>query len=366
MKKIAKIIALAVCAGSVLTLSACSGCSGTVDRSTNTSPNWLLRGSTADDLDASSPLMQNTETATYSVSFEAGGNTNYSVSYSEDGSYKTELSATNYDWSQSSIPTELRAEGQTDCVYTYVTELSLPVTFTVGGESASFTNEITTVSYFRSAANNLQPVYSRQQIHCYTPNSINPATVELAYVEMNITYETWYSRDGGTAVTKSSAEDGSTKTAGTATPYSLFDASGLAVALRSFTQKGTHTFNVYVPSNGAAATYTASWGSAADIAADDENFAGIRDALNAACDSGYLLTAAGEDGARTFNYTPVTVSLTGAMSGPSNTYYFATVKNSDLNTGRAVMLRMEEVVPFNLGTIIYSLKSVSQEVSSAA
>ncbi len=365
MKKSAKIIALTVFAAGAFTLSACGGCSGcggTTTYKITTAPNWQIRGSSADDLETSSVLFDAKETAVYTVDFSKGANTNYSLEYTQ-GQYTTTFYAIQYDWNDSSIPQELKAEGETDPVYVYETSLTLTGKFVVGSDEHEFTNVIETVSYFRSAANNLSPVYSMQDIQCTSPNSLQPASIETAYVEMDRVYETYYSRDGGTAVTTVTARgnddiQSGTTTAGTGTEYTLFDSSSLGVALRGMSQSSTQLFDVFVPVNGANARYQAAWGSSATVASDNDAYTGIIAAMNSAADDGYILNGRDEEGARQFSWTPVTVSLVSSMAGPSNTYYYASVTNADLNTQRAVLMRVEEVVPFNLGTIVYNLQSV--------
>lgn len=361
MNKIAKIIAVALCAASAFSLSACSGCGGTIDYTTNISPNWQLRESSADELFENAELMTRKEVATYSVSFTKGSNTRVSAEYSEEGSYTTTLYAQSYDWNDEAIPANLRIENTTDFVYVYRTELSLPVTFTVGDRSETFTNTIITESLFRSAANGLSPVYSRQEIDGASPNSMQPAVLEDAYVEINRVYETWYSRDGAYAVTNVSGTDGveeGSRTAGISSEYSVFDSSALQMALRGMTQSGSQSFDVYIAANNASSRYQTTWAAAAEISAEDESYSGVLAALESAADEGYIIPAADDEGNHKFTCVPVTVSLVSSMSGPSNTYYFAEVKNSSLNANRAAMVRMVEIVPFNLGTIVYNLSSL--------
>ncbi len=366
MKKFAKILALAVCAASAISLSACSGCGGTVTYTTTTSPNWQIRGSAADELDSSSVLLTNKEVATYSISFNGGSNSSYSLEYYDGGTYTTTFYATSYDWGSENIPAEYRQEGQSDYVYVYETQLTLSGAFVMGENRHEFTNTINTVSYFRSAANNLVPVYSRQDIKCTSPNSLQPGTLEVAYVEMDRAYETYYNRDGSAAsvtLTARDDEESGTAAASTATEYTLIDSSAMGIALRSMTQSGTHAFDVFVPVNGASARYQAMWGSSAEISREDVNYAQIVSAMDDAAESGYILTGL-TDGVRKYSWTPVTVSLVSDMTGPSTTYYCASVTNTDMNASRAALMRIEEVVPFNLGTIIYNLSSLTLEAIS--
>ncbi len=365
MKKLAKFFALAVCAGSLCTLTACSGCNSTTDYTTTTSANWLIRGSAADDLAGGSEYLEKKEVAVYTVSTEQGENTTYSFDYA-NGTYTTTFYAMAYDWNSESIPSDLRAE-ESGYVYVYETRLEVPVTITVGDESLTVTNTVSTMSCFRSAEENLLPVYSMQDIYCVSPNALTPVSLDDAYVAMDRVYETWYSYDGTTAQVNVEGRgdddiETSSNTASCGTEYSLFDSSSLGIALRSTTQSGTHSFDVFVPVNAAAARYQAEWGDTTTFTADDEEYGGIAGALEAATDSGYLLLAdTDEEGNKTYSCTAVTVSLVADMSGPSNTYYYAAVSNSDMNAGRAALVRIEETIPFNLGTIVYDLSSLTYE-----
>lgn len=369
MKKSVKILALAACAACTFTLSACGGCGGCAGATTytiTTSPNWLIRGGSADELDASSYLLASKEVATYSISSSGGANDVYSAEYSKDGSYTATLYAEEYDWNSPSIPQSLRVENKTGYVYVYETVLEQPGAFVMGGERHEFINKVTTKSCFLSAGNSLRPVYSLQDVECTTPNSLQPASLETSFVVMDGRYETFYSYDGVSAQTTYSAvitypdsvsEISGTYTPSVATEYTLFDAASLPVALRSMTQSGTHVFDVYVPVNGLSARYQAAWGSASAITED--GWADVISVLDAATDSGYLIAGLNEDGERAYSVTPVTVSLVSAMTGPSSTYYFASVTDPDLNACRALPVRIDEVVPFNLGTITYTLNGIS-------
>lgn len=360
MKKPVKMFALALCAAGALSLSACSGCGGTPDYKTTISPNWMIRAGSADELDSSSPLFGHEERAVYALSHTGGTNSLFSFS-SEGGEYVVTLTADTFDRGAQEVPESVRAEGVTENVYKYSTQLTQPVTYTVGGESYSYTNRVTTVSMFLSAGNNLRPVYSSQTIDCISPANLQPSSIENAYVEMKAEYRTYYNRDGSAAVTISATQDGASeqKSAGTGTEYSLFDSSALTVALRGMTQSGTHAFDVYIPVNGGAARYQAAWGSAAAIDRGDDARAALVAALDKASEAGYLLNGTDDEGATSYSWTPVTVSLVSSMTGPSTTYYIASVNNTDMNAGRAALMRMEETLPFNLGTVTYDLTSLT-------
>lgn len=362
MKKIAKILALTVCAAGALSLSACSGCAGTITYKTDTSPNWQIRVSNADELSEQSYFLSHREVATYSISLSGANNSVYSVEYSDEGTYTTTFYATKYDWNSQDIPESLRIEGVSDYVYVYETVLYQPGAYVMGSERHEFVNEVTTVSYFRSAGNNLLPVYSSQDIKCLSPNSLSPSTIAGCYIEMDRAYETYYSMDGLTAITTVTRGDGDvqegTTSAGVGTEYSLFDSSSVAAALRSMSQSGTHVFDIYVPVNGASARYQAAWGSSAVVDRENADNAQIIAAMDGAAEAGYILPGENDEGVVEYSLTPVTLSLVSDMTGTTSTYYYASVTNPDLNTTRSVLMSMEEVVSFNLGTIIYDLTSL--------
>ena len=374
MKKLAKIIAAAVCAASVLSLSACSGCSGTTTYTTSTSPNWQIRVSAADELDGNAFWLTHAETAEYSLSLRGGSNNSYSVEYSDDGTYTTKLYATVYDWSGQDVPEDLRIENTTDYIYVYETALYQPGAFVFGGERLEFVNEIKTVSYFRSAGNNLLPVYSMQDIKCVSANALQPVSLADCYIRMDRLYTTYYSRDGVTAITSVEVRDedeesgfeSTSYSASVGTEYSLFDASSLGIALRSMGQSGTNTFDVYIPINGAKAQYQAAWSGPVSVDRNSGDYSSIVTAMDAAEEDGYLLLGTNDEGKIDYSFTPVTVSLVSNMTGPSTTYYYASISNTDMNVGRAVLMRVEEALTFSLGTVIYNLTSLEcLEISDA-
>ena len=363
----AKIIVSAVCAASVLPLSACSGCSSTTTYTITTSPNWQIRVSTADELDSSAYLLTHKEVASYSLSLSGGSNSIYSVEYYDDGTYTTTFYAMEYDWSAQDIPEELRIEDTTDYIYVYETVLYQPGAFVYGDERYEFVNKVTTISYFRSAGdNNLLPVYSMQDIVCVSANALQPSSLANCYIKMARQYTTYYSRDGVTAITSVEVREGdedsslesTSYSVSVGSEYSLFDASSLGIALRSMSQSGTNTFAVYIPVNGATAQYQAVWSSSVTVDRDTEGYSSIVAAMDEATESGYLLTGTNDDGELEYSFTPVTVSLVSDMTGPSTTYYYASISNTDLNTMRAVLMRVEETLTFSLGTIVYNLTSL--------
>ena len=341
-----KAVAVSACAAGICLLTACGGCGGSIDYNINTRPNWQIRGSGADDLHENSALLTRSERAVYSVSKTEGGNGNVALEYGEGATYEISLGAKTYAWDDESIPENLRITGNTkytDYVYVYETSLTLPGKYTVKGESFEFTNAITSICLFRSAANGLTPVYSKQDVVCYTPQSLAPASIDDAYVQLNRVYETWYSRDGAHAEYSIELREGDkggdvesgNYSAAVGTQYSLFDANQITAALRAMSQSGSYSFEVFMPVNGKNSSYQANWGT--------------------------IITEPGEDGKRSYALTPVTLNLSAEMAGTSSSYYYCSVTNADMNCERAVLAQINETLPFNLGTAQYKLSSISFE-----
>ena len=359
MKKTIKVLALALCAGSTVLMAACGG---TVSYKTTTSPNWEIRNSAGSELTSDSERLTHKEVAAYEIKHEKGTNTYFE--YSEGGSYTTSFYAKEYDWNSSSIPEEFRVADTTDIVYVYETALSLSGTITVKGAKRTFENTVTTISYFRSANDNLTPVYSKQDIVCTSPNSLTPADLASAYIEMDCVYEIYYSRNGKSAIVSttdrsSSQPETTEKKVSASSEYSVFDASYVAVAMRSMTFSGTHTFDLMRAVEEQTSRFTASCGGKTKLDREDEEYAAIVSALDSAVESGYLIAGADEDGVINYTYNQLTLGLSSDMPGPSSAYWYAHVSNSDLNTCRAALIRVSETIPFGLGSLVYSLSSLT-------
>ena len=72
-------------------------------------------------------------------------------------------------------------------------------------------------------------------------------------------------------------------------------------------------------------------------------------------------TPSGDEEAKGLRYSSVTLSLNADMNGQSPVYWYSTVENNDLNGTRGVLLRMVTPLPFIMGTLDYTLKSVGLE-----
>ncbi|MGN0813647.1 MAG: hypothetical protein ACI4MH_00255 [Candidatus Coproplasma sp.] len=366
MKNIFKILTVAIAACGALSMAACGG---TVSNKIGTSPNWDARIVIKNDLSEGSEWFTHKEVATYSIAFEKGTNTAYSLDYITDGakpaSYTTKFYATEYNWASSSIPEEYRVSNTREYVYVYETEVKLSGTYTYGESTKDFDNHITTVAYFRSAQDNLQPVYSKQVIKCASPANFIPTSLEASYVEMDCVYETFYNVDCSKATVKCTdnldSENSGVTESGIASTYSVFDSNSLDAALRSLTFSGTHVFDTFIAIEGKNFNYQASCAEAATLDTTKDDNAQIARALNAAVDSGYLFAGVNSEGNREYSYSAVTVSYVSNMPGSSSVYWYANVADTRLNSTRAALLKIINPVSFSLGTLTYSLSSLTTE-----
>jgi hypothetical protein len=369
MKGITKFLALALAAGSLFTLAACSSAS----QKTGTSANWDERVVT-NDLQDNSEWFTSKEVATYSVKFTEGSNSTYSLNYVTDGSktaeYKTEFYAIKYDWNSTDIPESFRASETTvENVYVYKTYLTISGSYKYknSGEVKEFDDSIQTISYFRSAKNNLQPVYTKQIIKSTSPATYAATSLASTYVEMDAVYETFYNKSCNSAIIKTTDNTSTTEVADkqvslTGT-YSLFDTAYLPLALRSLTLSSgsTHTFDVMIPINGTTSVYQASGSSSAKLDATYDDDKQIIDALNSSTPTTYVFANTDSEGNTYYECNSATLSLVDSMSGPSYTYYYATVPNNSFNAARAVLLKMNTPIYFGLGTLTYVLSSLNQQ-----
>ncbi len=361
MKKITLIAASALTLCAAVTLSACGGQS---NMKAETSPNWNAVVSSGDLYEGCEWLTKK-ETATYGVKFTAGDNGVYSVNYVTDGSkeagYTTELYAVEYDWNSSSVPEKYRT-AKTEYVYVYRTVLTLSgtYTFTATGEKKDFEQNVVCETYMRSASGNLQPVYSQKVIKACAPNSVTPTSIASVCVEMDCVYTTYYNADCSEATVyltdnRTPSASGENVVENIKDGYSLFDASSMGLVMRSFSSSsGNFTFNVFEPINGAKAQYIAGGTTAGELKEDDAEQKKIIDALENSTPDDYIFV-----GDKKYPYNSVVLSLNVAMSGPSYTYWYSAVKDKNFNATRAVTLRITENLPFFLGSLNFTLESVT-------
>lgn len=304
------------------------------------------------------------EKMVYSVTFAApeSGNATYSVDYPQGGTYTTEFYATVFDVQTYTHENyreayeEAAAKGDI-VVYCYKTALTIPeVTFTYNGETATLYNDgITSVCYFLSCADYLRPLYSEQTIVSATPANYQATSLAGTYTRLDRVYKNYYDYKGTAVLTEltdnldAQASGSSVEKLG-GTSKTTFDVSSLEIAIRAMS-------NLSSSLSQSVRLVTAESG------VQNYSLTGSSDALDSAESASVtaLLKQSGlfegEDGEEV-GTVAVSVSYSGALTGVSQTYWFAAVENKLNNTGRATMLKIQSPLAYGLGTLVYTLSSV--------
>lgn len=287
------------------------------------SANWYSR--------TNSTINANTrEELRYLVLFESSDGNNF-LSYGE-GSYTTVLSAEN----------TVLAGGENETCYHLTSTLNIPVTYTVNGETETFKDVVTSEVWFRDIRYSLAPVKSIKTVLSHSPVTVTPETTEDAYETYDYTYTTTYNSDctGATVQIDNRINDKSdTYEIALSGSGTYFDNEQILFALRAVNPSSGITFRSVNPVTRQQATVALT--DAATSASTTLNFS-----LNGA------ETAEHEIPAYTFS-----LSYSGGNGGLSQSYTYAALSDSNNNTYRNVLLRMDVPILHSLGTLRYTLSS---------
>jgi len=313
----------AILLGGVMCLAGCGG------SATTFSANWYKNTS------ITTAISGTNETLTYSVSLSGGTNSHMSVSYGEESSYTVNLTNTTYSYDESS----------SENAYLLTSTLNINVTYTVGEESATYDDVITSKVYFRTVDNALRPMYSYKEFSCHSPTMSSPLSFEEGVNYYHYSFETKYDSALSTASLTYTKLDGDksslknyTQEYKISSDYTYLDNEELLFALRGMTISTSaastiKTLNasrnlmqeIQLTNNGSVAgTYKFDMGE--EIPED-----------------GYSITA-----------NKITLLVNDLQSGSSQTAYYATA-DADNNAYRGVMLSLSSDLPYSLGTITYAL-----------
>lgn len=315
-KKFLSAIALTLCAA---TLTACAGTSQKV----TFEEYWLEDAGIAPNVSPETVL----EALEYDVEFKkaSGLNDDYDVYY-ENGVYKTKLTLN---------------EG----VYRYETSLSIDVTYTVDGQSETKSDSIVSWVEFKKNAK-LQPIKSHKEIVCRSPEG-GGATIETCYKEYNYTVDTTYNENGlgGKSVIVNNDplanNDPQEKTFTVEDKYTCLDNEQLLFALRGLSQStSTSSVSVYAPFSGVVQTINVGYSS-----------------LEKGTE--FTFKKNGVSNKQVINYYPVSVKINAQLPGETQTAWIAETTNAHSNTFRNLILQLETPLAYNLGTLIYTLKSAN-------
>lgn len=275
-----------------------------------------------------------TEIVVYDVSFESGENSSYSVNYPGGGTYTTRLSAK-------------------DGKYLYETRLDIGVQYTCAGETSEIFNDFVQSSVtFESTQNGLRPVRSEKTSAAHVPVTASPSTLQGE----NACYSAYYTRiTTDYSVNKCTTEyfaDASFETAHDTyktqersfepdDKFSLIDNEELLFAVRGI--EGTSTNTVYV--------YNTSAGKLQKVQ--------ISQSSKESTDFDFAIAGRESEGTthKGVSYVPFTVAISDTNPGSSQKLWVAATTDTDNNEYRNVILKMEAPLSFNLGTLIYKLKS---------
>lgn len=373
MKTFSKFIATVLAVAGAATLAGCKNSSPS--RKVATIANWNVRTSASVEENSFDFWHKNKEVAEYAISFTEGSNASYKVSYATGSAeYATKFYMTDYDWNSDKIPEGYRsAESDTEPVYVYETSLKISGSYELisGGANKEFDDELTTVSYFRPAGKNLQPVYSYQKVKNTAPAALTANNINAAFVQVDEVYETYYNKgcSQATVIKTVTGKDGKNiERIGLSSDYSNFDNSQLRAAIRAFTLSGgsSRTFYVVTPQNGKIQSVSASVGSPVELNPLDQNQALIINALKNAPENyiffdGTVADKKEGESDRNFRYNAVSLSINESLQGASPAMWYSTVENNDINGTRCVLLKMSAPLSFGLGTLNYTLKSLTVE-----
>ncbi len=371
MKVFKRIFAGIAVVGSLFALAGCS--SGTPDARVATTANWNVRTSAIVEKDSLEFWKTHKEVATYVIKHEEGTNSTYSVQYDGESTLVTEFYLMeSYDWASDKIPSAYRsAESVKEPVYVYKTELKATGFYQLAatGAKKEFSDVITTVCYYRLAGANLQPVYSKQQIKNTAANALSPGSLDDACITVDADYETYYNRDCTEATTVTVDRADSTNSGEKSYSitskegYSVFENCQLRAALRALTLTGgaTRVFNLVVPQSGIVQTCGAAVSEPLELM-NDSDHPEQQAITQAVKDSGAYIffdgTPSGDEGERKMRYNAVTLSIKASLAGQNPVCWFATVENNDVNSTRAVLLRMVTPLSFGMGTLAYNLSKL--------
>lgn len=375
MKAFSKCFAVVLTAASLITLGGCA--KSTPDNRVATTANWNARTSAIVEKNYLDYWQSHREVAEYGITFKDTGVNGYSVSYDTDNAvYTTEFyMEKSYDWQSAALPEEYRLqEEKSEPVYVYATTYTISGSYkiTATGDEKKFDDVLQTVSKFRLAGNNLQPVYSKQIVKNTAPNSLGTQILDVTYVQLDSVYETFYNADCTEALVKQTDNLAEVKEKEPKkiklkdkSGLSIFDNSQLKAAVRAFTMTGgaSRKFKVVMPQDGAVQVCTATITAPVELDRNDEAQKAIINALDDCAPDDYIFfdgtPSNSDETARTYRYNAVALSINADLKGSAPTCWYSTVENNDVNGTRSILLRMINPLPFGLGTMTYSLKALN-------
>lgn len=416
MKRSFKIIAVAAACALLVGASGCA----TSNNSLTVDSYWYIDSfegiQRTSVLDEEGNENRTAEVLLYEINFDetSGGNAAFHINYFTDEEdfengenphyYKTTFYAVHFDWSTqpcddyrlttgdvSRLPEEdqNRLVGTSEVVYVLETEMELSGEYVLGDteteatadNSVQFSNYMRTVTYFRSARNTLEPVYSKQEVCTTSPATMAPAAADDMCVTIEYEYEVFYNFDCTEATytyteISRNGDDGQPEEKHVVSglqdsSYTVFDNNSLYTAVRgmSLSDSFSATVSLFIPANFGLFDVSITGGTQAEL--DTENDADIISALTSAYGEPEVTeNNAGEEDDETEHsyiyYNPVSITSAAELHGTTQTAWFAAVSDESNNTYRATMLRLTVPISYGLGTIEYRLAEVVSVLGEVA
>lgn len=392
MKRKGRIIAAVAACAAALGVAGMAGCSSANTRISINSL-WYLDTKT-EGIQYSSVGEENAEVLLYNLTFDkdSGSNDSFRVEYYTDSEnfdegenahyFKTSFYATGFDWSAARVDEDYRltAEdvqnlpegdkarfeylgGTSEVVYVLETELKVSGRYILGeGEatadnSVEFADYMNTTTYFRSARNRLEPVYSEQQVHTTSPMSMSPSSKDDMCREIEYTYSVSYNFECTEATyVYTEGEDSQTHTTGGLqnTGYSLFDNNMLYAAIRGMGLSDGFgaVISLLSPADVGIVNVAVSGGTRGELS--EENDSDIIGALENAYGEAQAPESDGEESTEDeqqhsyIYYNTVSIGAAGG-NGVTRTAWYAELTDADNNTYRSTMLRLIQPLSYGLG-----------------
>lgn len=269
-----------------------------------------------------------TETLVYDVTFEeASGlaDDSYSLAYT-NGTYKTTFSLTEKDGAK---------------IYRYETEFAIDVTYSYGSESETFSDYVKSwVEFERST--NLRPIASHKEYVSHSPAS-GATSVADSYAAYHYSIDTTYvsgAQSGQTVVTNLETQKTQTDSFEYEDKYTYLDNEQLLLAMRGLYQSAStsNPFYSYDYGKKSVQTVKATFGSKQE-------------------GTTFSFTKNGATFNGVVDYFPLELSLDAENPGATQTLWLAETEDSRDNTFRNVIVKLETPLSYNLGSLVYTLKS---------
>ncbi len=273
-----------------------------------------------------------TEELEYAVAFEKGAGLNmpYSLEYT-NGTYITRLK------------TE-QSDGKT--VYVYETDFSITVHYQYKGETVDLQDSVKTTVKFEKASSALYPLSSHKEIVSHSPNNGAAEKVADCYEEYKYNIDTTYDNAGKgvCVITKPDEEENnsiSSEFSIDTKKYNYLDNEQLLFALRGLSPASisSSTFSVYN--------------------AFTDSVQKIKVAFSSETGADFEFLKDGVSVKDTISYYSADISIDSQNPGATQTAWVAKTVDPSKNTYRNVVLKLKTPISYNLGTLVYTLKSAN-------